>query len=111
MIFGTGSIACETAKRFSAFDCKVFGVNTSGNKVQYFDDVFKNDDFESVLKNSDIIVSTLPLSEDTKHFFNKDFFDPFFKKLCIACPLIGHGREDFFATFCSDKTMPCIAFS
>ncbi len=75
LIFGTGSIACETAKRFSAFDCKVFGVNTSGNKVQYFDDVFKNDDFESVLKNSDIIVSTLPLSEDTKHFFNKDFFD------------------------------------
>lgn len=44
-------------------------------------------------------------------FWYEDFLGPYFKELRITGALKCHGRDDFFATFCSNKTVSCIAFS
>jgi len=90
-IFGTGSIGKETARLFQAFDCKVLGVNTSGKAVEYFDETFAMEDKETVLKQSDIIVCTLPLSDATYHLFGKQEFLTMKKDALFIN--IGRGKE------------------
>ena len=90
-IFGTGSIGKETARLFQAFDCKVLGVNTSGKAVEYFDETFAMEDKEIVLKQSDIIVCTLPLSDATYHLFGKQEFLTMKKDALFIN--IGRGKE------------------
>jgi Phosphoglycerate dehydrogenase and related dehydrogenases len=90
-IFGTGSIGKETARLFQAFECKVLGVNTSGKAVEYFDETFAMEDKEIVLKQSDIIVCTLPLSDATYHLFGKQEFLTMKKDALFIN--IGRGKE------------------
>ena len=90
-IFGTGSIGKETARLFQAFDCKVLGVNTSGKAVEYFDETFAMEDKEIVLKQSDIIVCTLPLSDATYHLFGTQEFLTMKKDALFIN--IGRGKE------------------
>ena len=90
-IFGTGSIGKETACLFQAFDCKVLGVNTSGREVEYFDETFSMTEKENVLEQSDIVVCTLPLSDETYHLFGKKEF--FAMKKDALFINIGRGKE------------------
>lgn len=71
-IMGTGSIATEIAIRAKAFGCKVIGMNTSGKDIENFDKVYRTEDINNLLKDSDIIISTLPLNDKTRNMINKD---------------------------------------
>lgn len=73
-IIGVGEIGLETAKIAKAFDMKVLGVRYSGKAADFVDEMFTPDQLQEVLQQSDYIVITLPLTEETKHMFTAKEF-------------------------------------
>lgn len=71
-IIGFGSVGYEVAKRLKAFDVKVIGVGRSERDSDLLDEYYFIDDIDEVLKKSDIVVLTLPLTEETQYFIDKD---------------------------------------
>ncbi|MEW8956679.1 phosphoglycerate dehydrogenase [Clostridium sp.] len=69
---GTGAIAKEAARRLQGFSTKVIGVNTKGTQVEFFNSCYAMKDLNKVLSESDVIVVTLPYTEETHHCINKD---------------------------------------
>lgn len=74
-IIGCGSVGGECARRFEAFDCVVFGIDTNVREHKNFSCIYHLDDMKKVLSKSDIIIITLPLTEQTYHMFSKEMFD------------------------------------
>ena len=70
-IVGAGSVGIEVAKRFSAFGTHVTGIDLYPKDTVYFDTVLSLDSLDDVLRTSDIVVLTLPLSETTRHLFDE----------------------------------------
>lgn len=72
---GTGTIATESAKRLKAFGVELWGWNTDGRNIKYFDKCFSKDEINEVLSNCDVIVSTIPATKETYKLMNKEKFD------------------------------------
>lgn len=75
VIVGAGNIGAEVAKRLSAFDMKVIGVDITDDDRPYFNEVELLDTLDEQLKIADVVVLTLPLMDSTKGMFNKSKFD------------------------------------
>lgn len=73
-IVGCGSVGSECARRFSAFGCRVTGIATSGRMQPYFDAVRGMDALDTMLAEADIVILSLPLTEDTRHLMNGERF-------------------------------------
>ncbi|WP_045518840.1 NAD(P)-dependent oxidoreductase [Neobacillus niacini] len=71
-IIGTGSIGVEIAKRVKAFGCNVLGLNTSGTKKEFFDKCMQSSSLYEFVKQCDIIVLTLPLTDKTQNLINSE---------------------------------------
>lgn len=71
-IVGCGSVGEECAKRFQAFGCGVTGIDTHVFESKAFREIKKAECLKSVLKVSDIVVLTLPLTEDTYHLMGRE---------------------------------------
>lgn len=69
---GTGRIAQEAAVRLQVFNANIIGVNTSGHTADGFQEVRPISDLPWLLESSDIVVSTLPATEQTWHLLNDD---------------------------------------
>ena len=76
-ILGCGSIGTECAKRLKAFDCEIIGIDLIAISFDYFDKVYGLDSIRQTLSVSDIVVSTLPLTETTRRMFNDELFSAF----------------------------------
>lgn len=74
-ILGCGSVGEECAKRFAAFDCMVLGIDTKVRKHKDFFRVYGIDAIKELLTKSDIVIITLPLTDETYHMFDKEMFD------------------------------------
>ena len=74
LFLGTGSIAQKTAKVAQALDMKVLGVNTTGKKAAYFDEVFPIIELEQAVTQADIVVNCLPETSETVHLLTKQHF-------------------------------------
>ena len=74
LIIGAGSIGCEVAKRFKAFDVEVTGIDIVAIKSEYFNVVLDLKNLDEELKKADIVVLTLPLTKDNMGFFDKSKF-------------------------------------
>lgn len=74
-IVGCGSVGTECAKRFKAFGCCIVGVDIVVRKDDNYDAMVYFDDIENVLSNSDVVILTLPLTEQTFHIIDKNKFD------------------------------------
>lgn len=72
LFLGTGEIAKETVNKLSPYECRVLGINTEGRKTEGFHEVFPLSELQAVLQRADIIISTLPDTEKTKHILNKE---------------------------------------
>lgn len=72
---GTGSIASETAKRLTAFDVEILGLNTSGKNAAYFNKCYSSNDINSFVSKCDVIVVSTPYTEKTHHLLNKNVFE------------------------------------
>ncbi len=73
-ILGCGSVGAECAKRFEAFGCRVLGVASSAREQEHFETVYAMDSLSEVLPQADILVLTLPLTEQTKNLFGREAF-------------------------------------
>lgn len=65
-IIGTGDIGTKVARIAKAFNMRVLGCNHSGRKVEGFEIV----PFETLLKQSDIIVTCVPLTKQTTNLIS-----------------------------------------
>jgi len=74
-VVGAGNIGTEVAKRFKAFDTTVTGIDLYPSENDYFDKVLSLTELENTLKTADVVVLTLPLTDDNKGFFDKSKFD------------------------------------
>lgn len=73
-IVGCGNIGQECAKRFAAFDCRVVGVDIFEAELPNIQKMYHISRLHEVLPDSDVVVLTLPLTEQTKHLFSTDTF-------------------------------------
>ena len=74
-VVGCGSVGTECAKRFQAFGCSVTGVDISPYKCDCYVEMVSLDKLDSVIQNSDVVVLTLPLTTDTRNFFDEKMFE------------------------------------
>ncbi len=73
-VIGCGSVGQETAKRFGAFTENIYGVDLYPNASPFFKRVYPIEQLDTVISESDIVVLTLPLTEQTKGMFGKERF-------------------------------------
>ena len=71
-IVGCGSVGTECAKRFCAFGCTVFGVDMFPYESEYYEKMHPISELDFVLAKSDVVVLTLPLTEETKYVINSE---------------------------------------
>lgn len=69
-IVGCGSVGTECAKRFSAFGCDVIGVDLYQREDVQYREMFPLSRLDEVLPIADVIVLTLPLTDDTRYMMN-----------------------------------------
>lgn len=73
-VLGTGKIGQETAKIAKAFGMKVLGVRHSGKAAENVDEMYQPHQLDKVLPQSDYVVVTLPLTEDTHRLIGAEQF-------------------------------------
>ncbi|WP_053073099.1 NAD(P)-dependent oxidoreductase [Rossellomorea marisflavi] len=69
-ILGFGNVGLAIAKRLKAFDMHVSGIGRHAIKTEFLDEYYLNNDVDTVLKKSDIIIVTLPYTSETASFLN-----------------------------------------
>lgn len=69
-IVGAGNIGQEVGKRFQAFGCNTFGFDVHSFEADGLDCVCPISDLDVYLPDFDIVVLTLPLTDETYHLFN-----------------------------------------
>ena len=74
-IIGCGSVGSECAKRFFAFDTRVIGVDLYPTDNGFFEKIYHLSDIDAALAVSDIVVLTLPLTNETENMMDKNRFD------------------------------------
>jgi phosphoglycerate dehydrogenase-like enzyme len=75
LIFGTGSIGQEIAKRLQAFDVIVDGVNSNGRSIIYFCECYDMSQGKIKSKEYDILIFSLPNNTETAGLVNSDFLE------------------------------------
>ncbi len=77
MIVGFGDIGQNTARRLKSFDVSITAVDVIKPQSDLYDKYCFIDDIKNQLPSADIVVLTLPLTEQTKHMFDKEMFSCF----------------------------------
>lgn len=70
LIIGCGSVGTECAKRFKAFGCSVLGVDLFPYESEYFFEMLGLNDLDEKLSQADVVVLTLPLTNETTGLFD-----------------------------------------
>ena len=74
-IVGCGNVGTECAKRFQAFGCKVFGVDLYPREDANYKEMYPLSNIQNALTQADVVVLTLPLTEQTRKMFNSCLFE------------------------------------
>lgn len=75
LIVGCGSVGNECAKRFKAFDCKIKGVDLFPREDSLYREIMPLDRLDEALTQAEIVVLTLPLTDQTRHLMNEERFN------------------------------------
>ena len=75
LIVGAGNVGTECAKRFSAFGSNVRGVDLFPRKDANYIKIAHLDNLKDELRDADIVVLTLPLTQETEHLFSGEMLD------------------------------------
>jgi phosphoglycerate dehydrogenase-like enzyme len=70
-LLGVGAIGIAAAENLRKLGCKVTGVTRSGKAKTKLDRIATLDDLDAVLKETDILVSTLPATPDTEGLISR----------------------------------------
>lgn len=71
-IVGCGSVGTECAKRFKAFDACVIGVDFFTCGDVHYDMMKETGELDSVLGDSDVVIITVPLTDETEGLFGAE---------------------------------------
>lgn len=74
MIVGTGHIGKEVGRLAKAFNMNTIGINRSGKEVEYMDTIYQQPDLINYVEKADMVVNILPLTSETKHYFDENIF-------------------------------------
>ena len=88
LVYGTGNIGQEIARIGHNFSMEVIGINTNGRAIEGFDACYATAEADSIVGNADFIVSTLPATANTRHYFAENWF----KRLKATALFINVGR-------------------
>lgn len=93
LILGTGSIGTAISSRLQGFEAVVDGYNRSGKERPGFTKILSGkQDLKDHIGEYDYIISTLPDSEETKGWFNKELLD----RMSKEAVLVNVGRNAVF---------------
>ena len=70
LVVGTGNVGHEVAKRFRAFTDEVYGVDLYPSNDSAYRQVFPLERLDDQLAVSDIVILTLPLTDETRGMFD-----------------------------------------
>lgn len=73
-IVGCGSVGTECAKRFNALGCSVIGVDLNPYEGSQYQKIYALSEINSCLSSADIVLLTLPLTDETYHIIGRDEF-------------------------------------
>ena len=73
-IVGCGNVGTECAKRFKAFSTRVIGVDLFVREDENYEKIYPLSELEECLSISNVVVLTLPLTEQTKGLMNEKTF-------------------------------------
>ena len=71
-VLGCGSVGTECARRFRAFGCRVRGVDLFPRTDEDYDEMVPLSALDSVLPETDVLVLTLPLTDETRGLIGAD---------------------------------------
>ena len=75
LIVGAGNVGTECAKRFKAFGARVLGIDLFPRDDESYEVISPLGELRTELLDADVVVLTLPLTEETRHLFDKSAFD------------------------------------
>ena len=88
-VFGLGAVGREIARKAKVFKMRVTGTKRNTDlKIPNVDELYNSEQKEVALRNSDFIVVTLPLTEDTCGYFGYEEF----KEMSKSCYFINVSR-------------------
>ena len=70
-ILGLGGIGKKTAKLLRPFGSKIYALNSSGKTEERVEFIGTLNDLDFILENSDIVIISLPLIDETKNLIDK----------------------------------------
>ncbi|MEL7568504.1 MAG: NAD(P)-dependent oxidoreductase, partial [Clostridiaceae bacterium] len=74
-IIGFGNVGLEIAKRLKAFGVNIISVDIRKIESDYVDESLLINDIDQALEKSEVVVLTLPLTDETRHIIHKDKLD------------------------------------
>ena len=104
LIVGCGSVGTECAKRFQAFGCHVVGVDLFPRVDSHYVQMVGLTELDKHLPDADIVVLTLPLTDETKHLMNADRL----KRLKASAVLVNIARGGIMDTEALIERLPNI---
>ncbi len=81
-IIGYGNMGSAFAKRLSSFDCRVLAYDKY--KKDFSDELVKECGMTEIFSETDILSLHVPLTKETKGFYNKNFFNRFEKSIYLV---------------------------
>ena len=83
-IFGLGAVGKEVAKKAQTFKMNVIGVKRNTDvEIPGVEAIYSPDQAEQVLNKSDYVVVTMPLTEETRGYFDYDKFKAMQETACF----------------------------
>lgn len=92
-IVGCGSVGSEIAKRLRAFGCTVHGIDIKPYENDAYDEMKSLDNAGEIFASSDIVIATVPLTDETRHMFNAESFS-LMKDGCVFVNVARGGLVD-----------------
>jgi D-3-phosphoglycerate dehydrogenase len=80
-IIGYGNMGSAFARRISSFGCRVLAYDKY--RQNYGDDYAEESDMQGIFSSADILSLHIPLTQETKYFFNKNYFNNFDKPIYL----------------------------
>ncbi len=76
-IVGCGSVGTECAKMFKPFASEIIAVDIVKPTSDLFDNYYTINNVTDAVKNADVVILTLPLTDETRNLFNKELLSQF----------------------------------
>ncbi|MGL4694345.1 phosphoglycerate dehydrogenase [Enterococcus larvae] len=74
LIVGTGKIGQQLASFAQGLKIKTYGINSSGHPSPGFLECYSQKNMNRIIKDMDIIVNILPLTDETYYLYNEEVF-------------------------------------